>query len=205
VNEKTFAYKNPKTGAMEHYDSATGELVGVHKDNISKVQTLEERAIKVELPSGGTILVDPSTRLPDERWEYSIELAQKICDEIVEGRLITDICDGQLYPPYKVVARWKRMYEKFKEMLQSAYEDRAEHIADNIRRLADETNEGNYSSKNVQIQAYKSLASYDSSRFRARPATEVSQVGSQTIVIVTGVIREGDVERDVKKIEESGP
>lgn len=190
MSRKTFTFKNSKTGATEVYDEETGELLSVENVRVNPVATLEERMVKVDLPSGKSVFVDPLNAHSHD-WEYSKELGQKLCDELLEGKYLVDICDGKKFPPFKIVSRWKRTYPEFAQILSEAFEDRAELFSDKIRKIADETNEDNSGASQVKINAYKHLASVDNpKRFQPKNAQPITVPTASTIVIVTGISRE---------------
>lgn len=197
-------YLNPETNVIEVYDEDTGELVTVKPQYVDPTLTLRERAVPVDLPTGERILVDPKTPIPST-WEYSVEAAQKICDELLEGKYLKDICDGKRFPPFKIVMRWKRAHEEFQRMYLEALEDRAEYFGDHIRELADTADEGNVGSRQLQISTYKHLTQVDSKRFQPKQTTQVATQGSQTLVIVTGIVRddEKEIEAEAKELVES--
>lgn len=188
-----FSYLNREKNIVEHY-SEDGELLGVAPVTpVDPVATLAERAVEVSLPTGDKVLVDPKNALPGGRWEYSLELASRLCERVVQGGFITRLCDGVNFPPYSVVARWKRTHHEFYTMLMEAYEDRAEFFGDKIRELADDADEENYSSQNVKIGAYKHLAALDSpKRFQTKQAVGPSSGAPVVVIVETGIRRKGD-------------
>lgn len=195
MNEKTFSYKDPKTGATEIYDES-GELVEVLKQDIDPIATLEERSVEITLPSGRKMLVDPKTTVPS-RWQYSKELGQAICDALLEGEYLSKICDGVRFPPFATVSRWKRVHAEFQIMLTEAYEDRAELFGDRMRELAEDTHEDNASARGVQINAYKHLASIDSKRYQPKAGPQTVVNADKAVVIITGIARDGDVPQEL--------
>lgn len=187
-------FKNKVTGALETYDEDTGELISVSKQT-QPTSTKAERVVEVNLPSGQTILVDP--KAPGEKeWAYSLELGQKICDALLDGSYIWDICDGVKFPLFKIVSRWRRTYAEFNKILTEAYEDRAELFGDKIREFADKANSGNAVAQNVKINAYKHLAAVDNPKRYQPKASEkagsLSGAPQTTVIVVTGIIRPGD-------------
>lgn len=193
MSQKIFTFREPRTQTLEVY-SESGELLGVKKDHIDPIATLEERAVEVELPNGQKVFVDPKNSLPEHRWEYSTEMAMKICDELLEGKYLSSVCDGTLFPPFKTVMRWKRNHAEFERMYMEAMEDRAEYFGDEMRKLADTTNQDNSSARSVQISAYKHLAAVDNpKRFQPKAAGQSVLPSTATVVIVTGIARPGDM------------
>lgn len=69
---------------------------------------------------------------------YKIQVMQRICDEIAQGRSLADICRQDWSPEYCTVARWLGKYEDFRESYNRARESQADVLADEIVSIADE-------------------------------------------------------------------
>ena len=69
---------------------------------------------------------------------YKLEVMQRICDEIAQGRSLADICRQDWSPEYATVMRWIGKYEDFRDSYDRARESQADKLADEIVSIADE-------------------------------------------------------------------
>src|SRR5690348_6811274 len=69
---------------------------------------------------------------------YKLEVMQRICDEIAQGRSLADICRQDWSPEYATVMRWLQKYEDFRDSYDRARESQADKLADEIVSIADE-------------------------------------------------------------------
>ena len=71
--------------------------------------------------------------------EYSQELADAICDLIVDGKSIRDICKAEDMPAMSSIFKWLRENKDFSEQYARAKEIQAECLADELINIADDT------------------------------------------------------------------
>ncbi len=72
--------------------------------------------------------------------KFNHEIATRICDAIVDGKTIKEICGRNGIPSASTVFRWlaKDEHDEFRELYARAREAQAERLADEILRIADD-------------------------------------------------------------------
>jgi len=76
--------------------------------------------------------------------KYSDALADKICEEIVQGKGIVSICESDDMPEPMTVFRWLNTKEDFCYKYTRAKELQAEKMADDILQIADDGSNDTY-------------------------------------------------------------
>jgi len=69
---------------------------------------------------------------------YTQEVADAICEQIVEGKSLRAICKADDMPSVATIFNWFRTQEGFVEQYTRAKEEQAETLADEIVSIADE-------------------------------------------------------------------
>ena len=72
---------------------------------------------------------------------YSQDLAERICDMIVDGATLLAICGKDGIPSRRTLFRWTKQYPEFDQMFQRALRWRCEARADEILEIAEDTSE----------------------------------------------------------------
>lgn len=70
---------------------------------------------------------------------YSDELADDICKEIADGKSLRSICAKNGMPDKSTVFRWLADNEFFRDQYARAREEQADHYADEIIEIADDS------------------------------------------------------------------
>jgi len=89
--------------------------------------------------------------------EYTLEMANKICDHISKGKSLVDIGKMKDMPTRACIYNWMKKHPEFVDMYTRAREERADLYADEIIKIADEATDANLA--RVQIDARKWVAS----------------------------------------------
>lgn len=89
---------------------------------------------------------------------YSDEMAAKICEEIVAGKSIRDICKQEDFPHVSTVFRWLAANEAFREQYARAREAQSEVMAQEMLDIADSST-GDVQRDKLRIDTRKWLAS----------------------------------------------
>ena len=90
--------------------------------------------------------------------DYSIELVERICEEIAKGRSLAAICSADDMPAIRTVYKWKREHVEFMQQYTHAKEDQADYLAEQVLEIADdETLEP--ADKRIRYDARRWLAS----------------------------------------------
>ena len=69
---------------------------------------------------------------------YEPEIAERICDLIVEGKSLRTICQGDDMPDRKSIRRWVKTNPEFATLFSEAKEDAADAFAEELIDIADE-------------------------------------------------------------------
>lgn len=69
---------------------------------------------------------------------YDDSLAEHICDQIVEGKSLRTICQGDNMPDRKSIRRWVKTNPEFAIIFNEAKEDAADAFAEELIDIADE-------------------------------------------------------------------
>lgn len=111
----------------------------------SLIQSFPYEIHQVRGPQGELVWVEkginPDNVFDDKRrtdWPYSVITADLICQEIMVGASLTQVCKMEGFPSYSVVSRWRRENPEFRELLKQAYEDRAEYYLESALSLMDD-------------------------------------------------------------------
>ena len=89
--------------------------------------------------------------------KYSQELANKICEQIANGKSLRAVCRGKNIPDTRTVRRWLQDNEEFRLQYAQAREDQADFHADELIAIADTEKDANRA--RVRIDARKWVAS----------------------------------------------
>ena len=93
--------------------------------------------------------------------DYTPELAERICNLLMEGQSLRSICKGDDFPHIATVLAWLHRHEEFHEQYVRAREIQAEVMAEDILMLADGSTEeaGSVAKARLQVDARKWYAS----------------------------------------------
>jgi hypothetical protein len=86
----------------------------------------------------------PKKRIGAEE-TYTQEIADKICEEIVAGKTMIQICQMKDMPSARTVRRWLRRHPEFERAHWQARKLSAATLADEARDIADDTSSDRYS------------------------------------------------------------
>ena len=77
----------------------------------------------------------PKPRVHDT---YSLEVAERICDRIVAGAAVCELADAPDLPCVRTIYTWIDKHEEFRTLHNAACRVRADMLADEILRIADD-------------------------------------------------------------------
>ncbi|HEY6019479.1 MAG TPA: terminase small subunit protein [Candidatus Paceibacterota bacterium] len=69
---------------------------------------------------------------------YTPEIADKICERLIEGESLRSICRAEDMPSAAAVCRWLGQFETFREQYARAREAQADTLADEIMDISDD-------------------------------------------------------------------
>lgn len=177
-NYSTAIVKNKETGQLETICLDTGEVLntGINPRDMSK-------------------------------YKFNLDTALLICQKIREGATLKQIDADPDLPSLTVIHYWRRTNISFNEEIKLARKERAEYYHDKVLEIADETvDRDDVSVAKFRADQYKWAAEKgDPSSY----GNKVEHTGSNTapsIVIVTGIKREPDIEAEyeITEAETSG-
>lgn len=87
--------------------------------------------------------------------KFSLQLADHICEEMINGRDLVDICTDEDMPSRASVYRWLRENPLFETQYAHAREALADLEMNNLKKLADATTEANVNSSRVKLNHYQ--------------------------------------------------
>lgn len=99
--------------------------------------------------------------------EYSQEMADVICGELIEGRSLRAICGREGFPSASTVCRWLARHGEFQRQYAFARKVQADLLADEILQIADDTRE-DYVTKEVRGKEVEAFNAENVSRSRLR-------------------------------------
>jgi hypothetical protein len=89
--------------------------------------------------------------------EFTQEAADRICEEIVQGKSLRQLCAADDMPAVSTIFKWMADFPAFSEQYARAKDEQAELLADEIISIAD--SEGDPQKARVKIDARKWVAS----------------------------------------------
>lgn len=82
---------------------------------------------------------------------YSDEVADLICERMMNGENFSQICSDPMMPSRAALYRWRAARPDFDARCARAREALADYLLDKIEAMADETTEANYQSQKIKI------------------------------------------------------
>ena len=111
---------------------------------------------------------------------YTEEIADIICERMINGENISQICADPMMPSRAAIYRWRASHPDFDARCARAREALAEFLLDKIEAMADETTEANVNSQRLKISTAQWRAEKMAPRiYGPRVNTEIS--GSATV------------------------
>ena len=155
---------NEKSGALETYDMATGELVLTNGISIS------------------------------HGFVYSERMGEAICEMLASGKSLSAISRIDHMPSISTMARWARLYPEFGQRMKAARAARAEVYRDKAEQLLEETfTKEDVAVNKFKFEGYMRLAGTDAPEIYGGATPTGQSLPSLKLVINTGIVR-GDVE-----------
>lgn len=99
---------------------------------------------------------------------YTVELADKICELIIEPMNLRDICARNDMPCVTTFFKWLRIHEDFAEQYARAKEEQAEIMAADMLEIADDGRNDFEEKKNKDGSTYIALRSEHVTRSKLR-------------------------------------
>jgi len=122
---------------------------------------------------------------------YSEDIANRICDELIEGRSMRDICAAPGMPNRTTVLRWMDADEAFAAKCARAREMQADYMDDLILDTANACTADTAQADKVKISAYQWRASKLAPK-KYGDKLDLNHGGGVQVAIVSGVPRGTD-------------
>lgn len=139
------------------------------------------------------------------KYKFHLDTALLICQKIREGATLKVIDADPNLPSLTVIHYWRRTNLSFNEEIKLARKERAEYYHDKVLEIADETVDRD----DVAVAKFRS-DQYKWAAEKGDPSSygnKVEHTGSNTapsIVIVTGIKRNEDIEASYEQITQEG-
>lgn len=105
-------------------------------------------------------MAKPPTKLTAGRpSDYTDELSQHICDLLIEGKSLRQICEADDMPHRRTVLRWLEAHGEFATRYARARESQGDLMDDKILETAEASTPATAAADRVKIDAYKWRAS----------------------------------------------
>lgn len=128
--------------------------------------------------------------------EYNPLVLDLLCQRIVEGKGVTEVCKESGMPSYNTLCKWRRQYPEVGVAIENAKRERAEILRDKIMVKAERT----YASKEgtrdevpalaVLVDATKWTTAVDNEKYNPKAKIEANIAMPTVIQVVTGISRE---------------
>jgi hypothetical protein len=120
--------------------------------NMTREIAVRNEAGELELIDLHTGEVISNSALPEQlghEYAFSYPVALAICQEVKQGRTLSDIARDPKFPPLHVISHWQRTDRMFAEELILARRSRAEYYHDKVIEIANNAAEMRYSKDDV--------------------------------------------------------
>jgi hypothetical protein len=87
--------------------------------------------------------------------KYAPEIADAICEQMIAGRDLLDICKDEQMPSRSSVYRWMAAHPEFEAQCARAREAMADFELRNLKQLADDCTEDNVNSTRVKLNHFQ--------------------------------------------------
>ncbi len=181
-------HKARSVGAHIHiYNSTTGVTEFILKRDTTGVRTkLVPRTL-----NGATVLVEEEladgTVTVQSYTPYSEVTLELVCNEIINGRTLKEICSMPDMPSYVQLCSWKRNIPGVEEKLAQAREDRGEYLRDTAMEEVHTMDEDNVASSTARHKALVWAAGVDNARYSPKAKIEATLTAPTQIVVYTGI------------------
>ena len=127
--------------------------------------------------------------------EFSPVIIDLMCQEVLDGKGISEICKIPGMPTYTLLCRWRREHPWVEDALARARKDRGEVFRDKAVKEADlaTSNKDPLGASNLRVETYKWAAAVDEpERYSPRSKVEAQVSAPTQIIIHTGIDRTPD-------------
>lgn len=69
---------------------------------------------------------------------FSVEIAERVCDELAKGKSLRSICERDGFPDRSAVHWWRKQHQEFADLFDAAWEIGCHALADECLAIADD-------------------------------------------------------------------
>lgn len=139
----------------------------------------------------------PTGRPAGRPSKFTPELADAICEEMINGRDLTEICSAEGMPHRVTVYRWMRDNPVFATQYAHAREALADFELANLKKLADDCTEENVNSTRVKLNHFQWRVMKIAPRvYGDRTRTEVTGADGGAVKVETAVVDSRELDAD---------
>lgn len=139
----------------------------------------------------------PVGRPPGRPSKYTAEMADAICERMIEGESLVKICEDPEMPTRTTVYRWMDANPDFVTRCARAREGLADYLVDAIEDLASKTTTDNFQAMKVKIATAQWRAMKMAPRvYGDRTRTEVTGADGGAVKVESAVVDSRDLDAD---------
>lgn len=190
-------------GAIQAVDIHTGEVRTVDSSLQDPAKAIDMNKFqRVYSEAGELVLVPNSISIEDldriqgksRTLPYSPLLAERICEEIANGKSLVEVSKKPGMPKYSIIAKWRRENPEFEEAYKQARKDRAEVYFHKIMEEVDKAkaDRDEIALARLKTDIYKFAAKVCAPDDYVEKTSIDAKVAVGTFSIETGIRRDGD-------------
>ena len=139
----------------------------------------------------------PVGRPPGRPSKYTAEMADAICERMIEGESLVKICEDPEMPTRTTIYRWMDANPEFVTRCARAREGLADYLVDAIEDLASKTTTDNFQAMKVKIATAQWRAMKMAPRvYGDRTRTEVTGADGGAVKVESAVVDSRDLDAD---------
>lgn len=139
----------------------------------------------------------PVGRPPGRPSKYTAEIADVICERMIEGESLVKICADPEMPTRTTIYRWMDANPEFVTRCARAREGLADYLVDAIEDLASKTTTDNFQAMKVKIATAQWRAMKMAPRvYGDRTRTEVTGADGGAVKVESAVVDSRDLDAD---------
>ena len=139
----------------------------------------------------------PVGRPPGRPSKYTAEMADAICERMIEGESLVKICEDPEMPTRTTIYRWMDANPDFVTRCARAREGLADYLVDAIEDLASKTTTDNFQAMKVKIATAQWRAMKMAPRvYGDRTRTEVTGADGGAVKVESAVVDSRDLDAD---------
>ena len=193
-------------GLVETIDIYSGKVIAVQESKGDLFKSRLELMTQV-LIDGELVWIERGMSLDKyvskAKWAYSEVIIDIICQKLLEGKRLGEICKQPGIPPYHILSAWRRKHSEADEKIRAARADYAELYREQVLEEAMSADEENVQTARLRMDALKWAAGVDNpDKYGAKTKVSHDVSGSVQLIVDTGIRRPEDIPIEAKSVEE---